>query len=507
MIPKKCFNRREFLGSAATTLAVSIVPRHVLGGPGYVAPSDKIALAYIGCGTQGLREMMRVVANPEVQIVAVCDPEKDNTNYVDWSPNDIRDSVRELLENPTWGEGVKGIRAGREVGKEVVETYYAKKRSSEKYKGCSTYADFRELLEKEKDLDAVKIMTPDHLHATISIAAMKKGKHVVMHKPLANRVSEVRLVVETARKTGVATHLSAWGHSIDSVRDMIKDGAIGTLREVHNWTDRPFWPQFQSLPTDRPPVPASFDWNLWLGPELDRPYHPNYTHAVFRGWYDFGGGSIADMGNYSLWPIFMALDLPVPSSIEATPSSYVEIVDQISAVKMNDFSFPNACRVRFKFPAQGNRPPLSLYWYDGGMRPFTPEELEIDKKAMPATGTMFVGDKGTILDGRLIPEKRMSEYQGGKAISQQERRRGGPRDNDWIIAFKGGKPSPGNFLNAAACSETISLAGAVIRFSRRNFREGQTTPPLEWDAQDMKFTNLAEANQFLYREYRQGWKL
>ncbi len=507
MKPKVSLNRREFLGSAATTLAFTVVPRHVLGGPGYVAPSDKVTLAYIGCGTQGLREMLRVVANPEVQIVAVCDPEKDNTNYVDWSPNDIRDSIRELLENPTWGEGVKGIRAGREVGKEIVETYYSKKRSSEKYKGCSTYADFRELLDKEKDLDAVKIMTPDHLHATISIAAMKKGKHVVMHKPLANRVAELRLVVETTRKTGVATHLSAWRRSIDSVRDMIKDGAIGTLREVHNWTDRPFWPQYQSLPTDRPPVPASFDWNLWLGPELDRPYHPNYTHAVFRGWYDFGGGSIADMGNYSLWPIFMALDLPVPISIEATPSSYVEIVDQISAVKMNDFSFPNACRVRFKFPAQGDRPLLSLYWYDGGMRPFTLEELEIDKKAMPATGTMFIGDRGTILDGQLIPEKKMREYQGGKEIPPQEPRRGGPRDNDWIDAFKGGKPSPGNFLNAAACSEAIGLAAVAIRFSRKNFRESHTTPPLEWDAQNMKITNLAEANQFLYREYREGWKL
>ena len=277
----------------------------MIGGPGHVAPSDKITLAYIGCGTQGLRELVRLVANPEVQIVSVCDPETDNTNYVDWSKDGIRSSIRKLLDNPAWGEGVTGIRAGREVAREVIETYYAKTRSSESYRGCSSYADFRELLEKEKDLDSVKIMTPDHLHATISIAAMKKGKHVVMHKPIANRVAEVRLVVETARKTGVATHLAAFRRPIDNVRDMINDGAIGTLREVHNWTDRPFWPQYQSLPTDRPPVPESFDWDLWLGPALDRPYHPHYTHAVFRGWYDFGGGSIADMGTYSLLPMFL----------------------------------------------------------------------------------------------------------------------------------------------------------------------------------------------------------
>jgi len=507
MTVRKGVNRREFLDSTAASLAFTLVPRHVLGGPGYVAPSDKITLAYIGCGTQGLREMLRLVANPEVQIVAVCDPEKDNTNYVDWDKTGIRDDIRKLLEKPSWGEGVTGIRAGRDVGKEIVETYYAKKGSSENYMGCSSYADFRELLEKEKDIDSVKIMTPDHLHATISIAAMKKGKHVVMHKPLANRVSEVRLVVETARKTGVATHLSAWRRPIDSVRDMINDGAIGTLREVHNWTDRPFWPQWQCLPTEQPTVPESFDWNLWLGPALDRPYHPHYTHAVFRGWYDFGGGSIADMGNYSLWPIFMALNLPAPVSIEATPSSCCEIVDQVSGVKMNDFSFPHATRIRFKFAAQGDRPSLYLYWYDGGMRPFTLEELAIDNKQMPASGTMFVGDKGIILGNQLVPEKKMREYREAKNIPEQEARRGGSADTDWIEAFKGGKPSPGNFLNAAACSEAIALGGAAIRYSRKYFNEDRTTPPLEWDAQNMKITNLTEANQYLVREYRKGWEL
>jgi len=356
MKSKDSIDRRTFIESTAASLAFTIVPRHVLGGPNYVAPSDKLTLAYIGCGTQGIREMLRLVANPEVQIVAVCDPEKDNTNYLEWGKDEIRNSIRKVLEKPTWGEGVKGVRCGREVGKEIVETYYAQKRSAESYKGCSSYADFRELLEKEKDLDSVKVMTPDHLHATIAIAAMKKGKHVVMHKPVANRVYEARLVVETARKTGVATHLLAYRRGPDdSVKEMIKNGAIGTLREVHNWTDRPFWPQYQTLPTDTPEVPKTFDWSLWLGPALDRPYHPNYTHTVFRGWYDFGGGSIADMGNYSLLPIFMTLDFPVPISVEALTSSYVEIIDQLSVVKENDYSFPNASQIRFKFPAQGDR--------------------------------------------------------------------------------------------------------------------------------------------------------
>ena len=188
---------------------------------------------------------------------------------------------------------------------------------------------------------------------------------------------------------------------------MIDDGAIGPLREVHNWTDRPFWPQALALPADRPPVPPGFDWGLWLGPERDRPYHPSYTHALFRGWYDFGGGSVADMGNYSLWPIFMALDLPVPYSLEAQSSSSSQLDDQVSSITANDFAFPYANRVCFKFAAHGRWPALKLYWYDGGMRPFTPDELLEDGRSAPATGTLFVGDKGSILNGELIPAKRM----------------------------------------------------------------------------------------------------
>jgi len=501
-------NRREFLAPAAAGLAFSLVPRHVLGGPGYVAPSDKLTLAYIGCGTQGIRELLRLVANPEVQIIAVCDPVKDGTNYVDWDKTGIRDSVRKTLEDPTWGEGVPGIRAGRDMAKEIISAYYAKKRSSESYSGCSSYADFRELLEKEGDLDAVKIMTPDHLHATIAVAAMKKGKHVVMHKPLANRVSEARLVVDTARQTGKATHLLAWHGPLTAVREMLLDGAIGTLREIHNWTDRPLWPQALNPPRDTPPVPEGFDWKLWLGPSLDRPYHPSYTHAVFRGWYEFGGGSIADMGNYSLWPIFMALDLPLPISIEAQASFSCEIVDQVSGIAANDFAFPYANRVHFRFPAHGNWPALSLYWYDGGMRPFTRAELAEDSRAMPNAGTLFVGDKGLILNNRIVPEKNMQEYRASKPdlAEQPKRPRGAAADAAWVQAFKGGPASPGHFLNAANCAETIALAAVAIRVSRKSFPENDL-PPLQWDAQNMKVTNIPEANQYLYREYREGWKL
>ena len=208
---QKNLNRRQFLGSAAvSSIAFSVVPRHVLGGPGNVAPSDRVTVANIGCGTQGLREMPGMLQNRDVQVVAVCDPNKFTTDYIDWSTNGIRDGIRRTLDDPTWGAGIEGIPGGRDIGQDYVQKYYAKNKPSGKYKGCNSYEDFRDLLDKEKDLDAVKIMTPDHLHATIAIAAMKKGKHVVTHKPIANRLSEGRLTIETARRTKVITHLLAW---------------------------------------------------------------------------------------------------------------------------------------------------------------------------------------------------------------------------------------------------------------------------------------------------------
>src|SRR5262249_51372513 len=200
-------SRRQLMVSGGVAAAAfSIVPRHVLGGAGFVAPSEKITLACIGFGTQAIREIGGILASPDVQIVAVCDVEKDGVNYLEWGKNDIRDGIRRLIGNPTWRDGFNHVPGGRDVGKEIVETYYAKQRGKEHYKGCATYADFRELLDKEKDVTAVKVMTPDHTHATISIAALKKGMNVIVHKPLANRLMEARAVIEAARSKKIATH-------------------------------------------------------------------------------------------------------------------------------------------------------------------------------------------------------------------------------------------------------------------------------------------------------------
>ncbi len=503
MTTSKRINRRKFLGSAAAaSLAFTIVPRHVLGGQGFVAPADKITLGYIGCGTQGLREMASLIADPEIQIVSVCDPNKFTTDYVDWSLNDVRNSIRNALDDKSWGEGLKGIPGGRDIGQEFVQKYYGKTKPSGTYKGCTSYSDFRELLEKEKDINAIKIMTPDHLHATVAIASMKKGKHVVTHKPIANRIKEFRVTVETAKNTGLSTHLLAWsqGRGYDVVKKWIKEGVIGNLKEIHNWSNRPMWPQWQANPTDTPPVPKDFDWDLWLGPVPYRPYHPTYTHAVFRGWYDFGAGSIADMGHYSLFPLFLTLGINTPAlSAEAYGTTTCTLRDNVSVGVTNDVAFPLSCIIRFKFAAQSELPPFELFWYDGGMRPPVPDELAAEGKTFSREGMMFVGDKGKILAGFrgenpvLIPETKMKDL-----ITTQTPEAATRRGNDvWTEAFKNKTQSPGSFLYAGPVTETILLGAVALRAKKK----------VEYDSVNMKITNVPEANQFLTREYRPGWEL
>jgi hypothetical protein len=515
--PRGLSRRQLMLTGGVAATAFTIVPRHVLGGAGFVAPSEKITLACVGFGTQAIREIGGILASPDVQVVAVCDVEKDGLNYLEWGKNQIRDGIRRLIGIPTWREGFNHVPGGRDVGKEIVETYYAKQRGKEHYKGCATYVDFRELLDKQQDVTAVKVMTPDHTHAAISIAALKKGMNVIVHKPLANRLLEARAVIETARSKKIATHFlpANQGGGQKQAVDMIKNGAIGTLREIHNWSMRPMWPQFPTLPTDTPPVPAGFDWTLWLGPSRDRPYHPNYTHTNFRGWYEFGAGSIADMGHYSLWPIFQLLDLESPISVESTPSHLCTVSEDVCLRIKNDYSFPAACTIRMRFAPKAEREALDIFWYDGGIKPPVPEELMAENQEFPEEGMMFVGDKGKILGGfrsenpQLIPEARMRVYRTANHLPEPApRRRGGgggrqggdpsARNAAWITAFKGGPASYGDFLLARPICDAVNLAAISLRLDGRR---------LLWDSAGAKITNIAEANRFLTREYRPGWEL
>lgn len=494
-------NRRKFIEAASASACFTIVPRHVLGGTGVVAPSDKITLAHIGTGTQGLREMPRLMSNPEIQIVAVCDPSQHAIGYRDWGKDDLLNQLRTVLDKPEWMAGTEGtVPGGRDVAKNFVETYYAAERPDSGYKGCSAYADFRELLDKEKDVDAVKIMTPDHHHGVISVACMKRGKHVIMHKPIANRLHEAKLVIDTAREKGVATHFMPWesNGSMDQVMAWINGGAIGELREIHNWTNRPVWPQYTSIPTAAP-VPDGFNWDLWLGPEAERPYSPDYTHMVFRGWYDFGGGSMADMGHYSLWTVFNALDLKSPTSVEPAKTHVCGFKDGIAYQVQNDYSFPTASAVRFKYPASGKRPAVDLVWYDGGMRPPTPEELESSNEELPIEGMMFVGSKGKILSGFQLEDPHLlSPGTNSSDAVAPVRTRGqqvAPSMRQWIAAVRGGPQSPSSFLNAWPISEAVNLYAVALRTGKK----------LHYDGQSQKITNLAEADKYLSREYRKGW--
>ena len=499
-------NRREFLGTVVAASAFTILPRHVLGGPGYIAPSDVLNIAQIGCGTQGIRQITTDLATREdLRITCVCDPNTDSANYVDWSPDGIRARVRRLLENESWGEHVNGIRAGREVAREILEAYYGKAKRSGAPERVRAYADFRELLERETDLDAAVIITPDHTHAAIATAALDAGVAAISHKPVSNMLNEVRVAVDAARRSPKTTHLLAYSDREDyyTLDAWFKAGVIGPIREVHNWTFRPVWPQgWLDYPTEQPPVPAGFDWDLWLGPEPHRPYHPNYTFALYRGWYDYGGGSFADMGNYSLWFVYRLLELGAPLSIEAHANTVAFVNEEnVSTYRLSEVSYPMAGTVHFRLPAGGDRPRVDLYWYEGGIKPQTPPELLDAGESLDREGMLFVGDKGKILcgyrgtDPRILSPGLMADVEGmvdpeGLEIVES--------DDEWIEAVKAGGKSRGSFESIAQLAEATALQGVAYRMAGRR---------LEWDAAKMEFTNEPEANQFVRREYRPGWEM
>ena len=233
---KKDQSRRRFVQTATTSaIGFTIVPRHVLGGKGFISPSDQITVANVGCGTQGLRELPEMLENPMLRVTSVCDPNKFSTDYLDWSPHGIRNGIRRTLGDPEWGAQYSGIPGGRDIGKEYVDKYYEKSNPGSVNNGCASYEDFRDLLENEKDLDVIKIMTPDHLHAPIAIAAMKKGIHVITHKPIANRMSEAKKTIQMAKDSGVVTHLLAWRDILEYklIKQWIDEGLIGNLKEIH----------------------------------------------------------------------------------------------------------------------------------------------------------------------------------------------------------------------------------------------------------------------------------
>src|SRR5213080_3807355 len=378
--PVPPLSRRKFLEQGAgAALALSVVPRHVLGGPGYVPPSDKGNFAFTGVGSQCLRVMLHFLKEPDVQGVAVCDPNKASADYPQWDTHEFSKSVRALLgvdsgwdwlspDQPiqlTHALKVTSGVSGREPCQQIVNAYYATRQPSGKYNGCAAYGDYRELLEKQKDVDAVVVCTTDNLHAAVSAAAMKKRKHVFCQKPLTHTIYEARRMVEIARDAGVATQIAVANQASEATRllcEWIWDGAIGPVREVSNWSSRPYWPQGLERPKEAERVPEGLDWDLWLGPAPERAFHHAYLPFVWRGLSDFGCGALGDMGSYSFDTIFRVLKLEAPMSVEASSSERYEE------------TYPLASIIRYHFAARGEMPAVKFTWYDGGLRPPRPEE-------------------------------------------------------------------------------------------------------------------------------------
>ena len=468
---QQTLSRRKFVGLAASAAAVfTIVPRHVLGGPGQVAPSDKITAAIIGVGGQGTNDMKWLMSFDEVQVVSVADPIKK------WDTSD-------------WWYG--GF-SGREPAREVVNAYYAEKTGNSNYDACRTYADFRDMLEKE-DVDAVLVATTDNLHAAASMAAIKKGKHVYCEKPLTYTVYESRMLAKAAKEAGVATQMGNNGQAEERPRrlaEMIADGCIGDVHEVHRWTNRPIWPQGMPRPKETPPVPDVLDWDLWVGPAPMRPYNPAYVSVRWRGWIDFGTGALGDMGCHELYPIFRSLNLSHPTTIEAT---YAQTFDPGTGQKLDlTESWPVASIVTYEFPARDNMPPVKVTWYDGGLKPPRPAEYE-EGRDWGREGVLFMGDKGNMVNGRIVPETKMQAY----TLPPKTLPRSPGHMAEWIRAIKGGEPGGSDFQYASMVTEAVLLGNIAIRTGKR----------LVWDAANMQIINDAEANALLHRTYREGWSL
>jgi hypothetical protein len=496
-------SRRAF-GAAA---GVMLVPRHVLGGAGYVAPSDRVTLAAIGMGRQGMAVTMDLMARPDVQVVAVCDCNEGSKNYAEYSDNALLTSARRLLGAgfETWGGDLASPgraqlthdfstslgMGGRDPARRLVEAYYGARKGSGAYRGCTAYRDYRELLEKQQDLDAVYVATPDHWHAPISLAAMRKRKHVLCQKPMTHSIGEARRVAEVAREMKVATAVTVNNPTSESTRRIsgwIADGAIGRVREVHNWSSRPYWPQGVARPEGAPPVPEGLDWDLWVGPAPARPYHPAYLPFVWRGWYDFGCGSFGDMGCYSFAGLFKILNLTPPSAAECCSSGSFEE------------TYPKASIVHLDFPARGSRAALRLSWYDGGLRPPRPSGLGRQERLFQrrGEGVMYVGDKGLIVGGFngdapvVYPES--AKYRAPAARSEGRGSDGAVEQ--WIAACKGGPGPQASFESQSPATEAFLLGCMAQRFAGER---------LEWDAAAMRVANSEAANRYVDPPYRSGF--
>ncbi|MDO4628502.1 MAG: Gfo/Idh/MocA family oxidoreductase [Planctomycetia bacterium] len=499
-------DRRQFIagmgiGVGALTSMASISSLFANSAP-VPATGEKIRIVHIGCGSQGLTELPALLECPDIEIVGVADPNRESYDYVHWSPNGLFNQLRHIVGDPNWKGDKKGIPGGRLIMKEVIERYYQRTRPG--YKGTvMAEEDYRVLLDKLPDVQAVKIMSPDHHHAYQALDCMRRGLHVIMHKPLGNKMHEAMQVVDFAKSSPLSTHMMAYNSSaagnMPQIKAWIDAGAIGTLQEIHNWTNRPVWPQYPTIPTEKPPIPEGMNWDLWLGPAQWRDYHPSYTHCTFRGWYEFGAGSIADMGYYSLIPVFETLKLDAATSASTRFSRVIGLNEyNVPYTIQNDYSYPMASMYRFEVPYKDGSGKILLSWHDGGMKPPVPDGYEGDE--LPIEGMMFIGDKGAIVSGFLrqapyIVGPRAKEFADVKVAAP-------PSTANWLQVWldgcRGKGKGPGAFEFCKEVNETFNLGSVSLMCQGKK---------LLYDPATRQVTNDAHANNLLKRDVRKGWEM
>ncbi len=471
---KNTFKRREFVKAAGLGAAgFFIVPRHVLGR-GYISPSDKLNVALIGAG--GRAEAHRDALKDTENLVAFCD--------------------------------VDDARA---------------KKTYEMFPKVPHYRDFRKMLDaQDKQIDAVVITTPDHTHAVAAMAAITRNKHVYVEKPLVHSIWEGRELLKAAQKHKVVTQMGNQGASMDCNRELVEwvqSGAIGDVTRAHIWTNRPVWPQGIPTPKAGAKVPATLDWDLWLGPAQMRDYDPAYLPFAWRGWWDYGTGSFGDMGCHLVDPVYRALKLHLPTAVEASTSTV-----WLNGVEQN---YPDSCPpssfVKMDFAARENMPAFELFWYDGGLRPMRPAELGSDEPFGNWDGGVLIeGSKGKMMCGiygenpTLLPTSRMKEV---TAPTPWLPRRKGSHQQIWADACKGNGEATSPFEYAVPLTETLNIGNLAVRcYDIKKLQKGKQPDwwapydypgrvRLDWDAEKGQCKNFADANQWVKREYRKGWSL
>ncbi len=444
-------SRRTFLGGTTAAL-FSVVSPHVLAGGDEKSPSDTLNIAGIGLGYRGYMNIKKCATE---NIVALCD--------VDWT-----------LAAP----------------------------AAERFPDAETYTDYRRLFDDRDDIDAVVISTPDHSHAVITAEAMKRGFHVYTEMPLAHNVWEARRLAEIARQTGVVTQMGNQRHSAPVSRrvcEWVWSGKLGPVRQVQCWTNRPNWPQGLEAPRATGSPPSSLDWNLWLGPVPEKPYSPSYHPSDWKGWRAFGTGALGAMGTYVMDSAYWALKLDEASSFSIEADS----------TGMTSRSYPRASTVRYEFPERGDMPPVELVWRDGGRTPPLPEGWPESRETPGGNGIFISGEKHTLTTDqttgsaatRLVPESEMASVDApGKhlpRLPEGDRYFPTRHQQEWVRGCKKGEQPCSSFDYSGPLTEMVLLGNVALAARGR----------IDWDREQMKITNNVGANDFLRRQYREGWAL